>query len=84
MKKPIVTTDNVGCREVVDDSINGFLVPPKNSEALSNAIKKIVIDKELRKCYSDASFRKAEEEFDIHKINEKVVTEVLQLKTNNS
>jgi glycosyltransferase involved in cell wall biosynthesis len=68
----------------VIDGVNGFLVPPKNSEALSNAIKKIVIDKELRKSYSDASFRKAEEEFDIHKINKRVVTEILQLKTNNS
>ncbi|WP_036830306.1 glycosyltransferase, partial [Photobacterium sanctipauli] len=34
MGKPIVTTDNVGCRETVDDGINGFLCIPKSTESL--------------------------------------------------
>src|SRR5262245_38869151 len=29
MAKPIITTENVGCREVVDDGVNGLLVPVK-------------------------------------------------------
>ena len=33
---PIVTTDTVGCRDVVQDGVNGFLVPVKNIEELSN------------------------------------------------
>lgn len=34
MEKPIITTDIVGCRDVVEDSKNGFLVEPKNVEDL--------------------------------------------------
>ncbi len=34
MERPIITTDNVGCREVVDDGINGFLVEKNNVQDL--------------------------------------------------
>ena len=40
---PIVTTNTVGCKDVVEDGINGFLVPVKNSIALAKSI--INIDK---------------------------------------
>lgn len=35
MGRPIVTTDAVGCREVVEDSVNGFLCNVKDGQALS-------------------------------------------------
>lgn len=34
MAKPIVTTNNVGCKDVVDDGINGFLCKMRNTEDL--------------------------------------------------
>jgi glycosyltransferase involved in cell wall biosynthesis len=34
MGKPIVTSDNVGCRDCVVDSINGFLCQPQSTESL--------------------------------------------------
>ncbi len=40
MGKPIVTTDNVGCRETVDDRVNGFLCMPRDTESLVNALEK--------------------------------------------
>jgi len=42
MSKPIITTDVTGCREVVDNGYNGFLVPPKDSQALAIAMEKII------------------------------------------
>ena len=42
MEKPIITTDNVGCREVVDNGINGFLIKPKNLEQLVNTIESFI------------------------------------------
>jgi len=33
--RPIITTDVPGCRETVEDGINGFLIPPKNTEELA-------------------------------------------------
>lgn len=41
--KPIVTTDSVGCREVVLPGKNGLLVPPRDTEALTAAIRELII-----------------------------------------
>jgi glycosyltransferase involved in cell wall biosynthesis len=35
MGRPIVTTDTVGCKEVVDDGINGFLCKVKDAQDLA-------------------------------------------------
>lgn len=41
MEKPIVTTNTIGCREVVLDGVNGFLCEAKNSQDLADKILKI-------------------------------------------
>lgn len=46
--KPIIATDVPGCREIVREGINGFLVPPGNSIALAEALIKLITNKELR------------------------------------
>jgi glycosyltransferase involved in cell wall biosynthesis len=46
--RPIVTTDAIGCRECVDDGINGYLVPVKNADILADKIKDLISDPELR------------------------------------
>jgi len=42
MEKPIITTNVPGCRDVVDDGINGYLVELKNSIDLSKAMVKMI------------------------------------------
>ncbi len=68
MSKPIVTTDTVGCKDVVKDGYNGFLMPVKNSKALSSKIEKLILDKKLRKKFGENGRKVAEEFFDIDKI----------------
>lgn len=41
MKLPIITTDATGCRDVVQDGVNGILIPPGDIEANKAAMKKI-------------------------------------------
>lgn len=36
--RPVITTDRSGCREIVDDGVNGYLVEQKNT---NNLIKKV-------------------------------------------
>lgn len=62
--RPIVTTDAIGCRECVDENVNGFKVPVKSTLELAEAIKKLVDDEELRVTMGNASRKKAEREFD--------------------
>lgn len=40
--RPIITTDHVGCREVVKDGYNGFLVEKKNTKDLIRAMEKFL------------------------------------------
>lgn len=46
--RPIVTTNIGGCRDIVRDSENGILVPPGDSEALAEAIRRLLADPNLR------------------------------------
>lgn len=46
--RAIVTTDIPGCRELVDGGRNGILVAPRDVTALSNALKLLIEDPELR------------------------------------
>ena len=61
--KPIVTTDVPGCRTVVHDGINGLLVPPRDAEALADAITRLVEDPPLRERLGKAGRQRAEAEF---------------------
>jgi glycosyltransferase involved in cell wall biosynthesis len=40
---PIVTTDVPGCRDVVRDGYNGYLVPPREAHALADALEKLIV-----------------------------------------
>jgi glycosyltransferase involved in cell wall biosynthesis len=63
--KPVITTDAVGCREVVEDGKNGFLVPVKDERALSDAIiKYILLPQEEKNKMGKYSREKAISEFD--------------------
>lgn len=46
--RPLVATDVPGCREVVHDGENGFLVPPHDPQALAEALRKLMTDPDLR------------------------------------
>lgn len=41
MGKPIITTNAAGCKETVEDGVNGYLVPPKDNIALAEAMTKM-------------------------------------------
>tara|TARA_B100000925_G_scaffold270808_1_gene233562 strand:- start:501 stop:1652 length:1152 start_codon:yes stop_codon:yes gene_type:complete len=46
MNLPCIATNINGCNEIIQDNINGFLIPPKNIDALVKAMQKIM-DKKL-------------------------------------
>ena len=43
MERPVITTDTAGCRETVDEKVNGFLVPVKDSAALAKAMNEFIL-----------------------------------------
>jgi glycosyltransferase involved in cell wall biosynthesis len=78
MAKPIITTQTVGCREVVDDGINGFLVPVKDSKALAEAMIRLIQDPALRERMGKAGRAKIEQEFDEQIVIQKVMDAYVQ------
>jgi len=68
MKKAIVTTNAPGCKEVVDDNINGFLVPIKDYKSLAQKIEILIKDKNLRKKFGENIRKKIVEEFSTKKV----------------
>lgn len=72
--RPIVTTDNIGCRDVVTDGMNGYLVPIKDSDALAEKIKALIDHPEWRLQMGMASRRVAEENFSVDSVVENHLT----------
>ena len=66
--RPIVTTNSIGCKDVVDDGVNGFLVPPRDSEALARKLRLLIEDKELRLRMGLSARMKAEREFSLQTV----------------
>ena len=87
MGKPIVTTNTVGCKECVDDGVNGFLVPVKSGKHLAEALSKLIDNPKLRITMGQASRLKAEKEFDINFVVQKhlmIYQDLLNLATKSN
>ena len=77
MGRPIITTDSPGCRETVIDGLNGFLVPIQNAEALAEKMIWMIEHPEVVAKMGEESRRIAEEKFDVHKINQKIIEKLV-------
>lgn len=63
--RPIITTDRPGCREVVDDGVNGWIVRQQDSKDLIRKIEQFIsMGREQRIAMGIAGRRKVEREFD--------------------
>ncbi|HSJ88505.1 MAG TPA: glycosyltransferase family 4 protein [Anaerolineales bacterium] len=65
----IVTTDVPGCRDVVMNGVNGWLVPVRNAEALANALETLITNPELRRRMGNAGREIAMNQFSMAKVN---------------
>ena len=66
--RPIVTCDSVGCRDVVDDGVDGCLVEPKNPAMLADRLERLIADKDLRIRMGQVARAKAERDFNVKSI----------------
>jgi len=73
MAKPIVTTDTVGCKEVVIDGYNGFLVPLKDTKILTEKVKELIFNKKLRETMGKNGRIITLKEFDVRIVIKKYV-----------
>jgi glycosyltransferase involved in cell wall biosynthesis len=63
-----VTTNSRGCREVVRDGENGFMVPIGDVEALGAALERLVTDRQLRARMGERGRQLAVSDFSIERV----------------
>lgn len=62
---PVIAADCAGPREIVEDGVNGRLIPQDNEEAFRNAIITLAASPELRAEFGRNGRKKAEQMFDV-------------------
>lgn len=70
--RPLIVADAVGCREVVEDGVNGFLVPPQDPSAIASAMARVVTAGDSIRDIAAASRLIAERRFDVRQVNEEI------------
>lgn len=79
MALPVVATNVPGCVDAVQDGVTGTLVPPRNAEALANALRQYLQDPELRRKHGEAGRQRVLRDFRQEVIWEALYHEYLQL-----
>jgi glycosyltransferase involved in cell wall biosynthesis len=69
----IVASDRPGCREIVEDNVTGLLIPPGDIAALTEALRKLIVDPVRRAELGAAARRKAQLEFEESRIIEDTI-----------
>ncbi|MBM3423438.1 MAG: glycosyltransferase [Chlorobi bacterium] len=70
VEKPVVATDVNGARELMMDGKTGFIVPPRDPQALAYAIGRLLDDPVLRSEFGQNGMRRVQENFTIPKMVE--------------
>ncbi len=79
--RPIITTNRSGCREVIDDGVNGFIVNQQASKDLIEKIEKfLALSWVERKNMGLAGRAKVEKEFDRQIVVEKYIKELINVR----
>jgi glycosyltransferase involved in cell wall biosynthesis len=76
MARAVITTDAPGCRETVEEGVNGFLVPVRDPPALAQAMLRFIEQPELIAAMGSASRTLAEQRFDARAINRRILAEM--------
>ncbi len=84
MGLPIITTNSPGCNEAVADQVNGFLIPQRDAQAITNNLRVLIEQPELRNLYGEASRKRAVEMFDLQVIAGQVKNVYQQILNNKN
>jgi glycosyltransferase involved in cell wall biosynthesis len=79
MGKPVIGTNVGGISEALVDGENGFLIPPKDVEALILALQNLIRDKDLRVKMGASGMKRARSNFSIELTVTKITAIYLEL-----
>lgn len=80
--RPIITTSSIGCKDTVEDGVNGFLIPIKDSDALASKLRVLIENPNKRNEMSKAARAIAERDFSLTDVINKHLNIYNELLTN--
>ncbi|OBF41132.1 capsule biosynthesis protein CapM [Mycobacterium sp. ACS1612] len=79
MELPVVATEVPGCVDAVQDSVTGTLVPSRDAAALTEAIRRYLLDPELRRRHGRAGRERVLRDFRQEDLWEQIYAEYTRL-----
>ncbi|WP_150291998.1 glycosyltransferase family 4 protein [Sphingobium estronivorans] len=76
--RPVITTNMPGCREPIEEGVNGLLVPPRDGPALAAAMEMLIADPARVATMARAARQTAVDIYDVDKVNA-MLLDVMQL-----
>ena len=76
--RPVVATRGGGVSEIVDDGVTGLLVPPRDADAMAEAITTILLDRDKARRMGEAGLKKATESFTVSNMARGIEMELLK------
>jgi glycosyltransferase involved in cell wall biosynthesis len=76
MGRAIITTDAPGCRETVENGVNGYLVGVKSVDDLVQTMQYFIEDPKLIRYMGQRSREIALNKYDVHQVNKHMMTEM--------
>ena len=77
MAKPIITTNEPGCRETVKDSYNGYLIPSRDHISLAATMRKFIGNDPVIKSMGAQSRKMAQKLYDVNRVNDRFWSNVI-------
>lgn len=71
--RPAVATDVGSVREAIEDAVNGFVVPPRDPEAMADALRRLCEDPERRRTMGSRARSYVEEHHDLAALNDRLL-----------
>lgn len=74
--RAIITTDAPGCRETVNPGVNGFLIPPRETEPLVSAMQSFIDNPAQVKTMADAALSLVRDRYAAEKVAAKMLSAI--------
>jgi glycosyltransferase involved in cell wall biosynthesis len=71
--RAVIVSDAPGCKEMVEDSVTGVVVPVRDSSALAQAMERVIQSPHLLSQFGAAGRKIAESQFDQRQINQRIL-----------
>ncbi len=71
--RPLVGTQTPGCQTIIQEGINGFLVPPDDHQALACRLEQLICDASLRRAMGANSRKLFEQWFTQRQVNDETI-----------